>query len=419
LFRFAEANVKVVLPGNGNQSNVLALLKQNLIKKSMLLLVTLLIFTSVVCKAQSPQRINFQSIVRNTNGVIFSNKTLSFKISLLSGSATGEPVYSETHSSTTDAIGLVSLQIGSGTALSGSFATINWGNTAHFIKLEADFNGGNSYVTLGTQELMSVPYAMYAAKTDTASLNLTNRFADKLDKSDFPSGNRRGEFMYWNGDYWTILPPGEPGQSIIIDQERNPTWGCLIPSSAALPSTILTLAVNKPMTPITIATTGVTGILQRILPQGLEASWSANVITISGTPTLAGNFQYLFVLSVNCGQPLVVLGTIEVTPATVPDAPTNVVATAGDGSASVAFVAPSNDGGSDITLYEVLSDPPFTPSPGNGVSATSPITVTGLTNATAYTFQVVAINGVGPSNPSAPSAAVTPAPAVTVPDPPV
>jgi hypothetical protein len=125
LRRFAEANAKVVLPGNGNQSNVLALLKQNLIKKSMLLLVALFIFTSVTLMAQSPQKINFQSIVRNSSGVIFSNKTLSLKISILSDSITGAQVYSETHSSTTDAIGLVSLQIGSGTALSGSFATIN------------------------------------------------------------------------------------------------------------------------------------------------------------------------------------------------------------------------------------------------------------------------------------------------------
>jgi uncharacterized protein (TIGR02145 family) len=252
---------------------------------------------------------------------------------------------------------------------------------------------------------MSVPYAMYAAKTDTASLNLTNRFAAKLNKSDFPSGNSPGEFMYWNGDFWTTLPRGQRGESIIIDQNGNPTWGCLIPSSATMPSTIPTIAVNKPMTPITIATTGVTGITDYNLPPGLQASWSANVITISGTPTQAYTFQYLFVLSVNCGQPLIATGTIVVTPATEPDAPTGVVATAGDGSASVAFVAPSNDGGSDIWGYDVVSNP-------GGfieIGATSPIIVTGLTNGTSYTFTVVARNDVGPSEPSAPSAAVTPA----------
>jgi preprotein translocase subunit SecG len=167
LFRFAESNDMVYEPGNGNQSNVRALPLQNLLKKSMLWLVPLFIFTSVALKAQSPQKINFQSIVRNTSGAIVSNKSVSFKITILSGSISGTPVYSEAHLSTTDAIGLVSLQIGTGTVSSGVFSSIDWGNTLHFIKLEADFNGGNTYVTLGIQELMSVPYALYAVKTDT------------------------------------------------------------------------------------------------------------------------------------------------------------------------------------------------------------------------------------------------------------
>ena len=72
------------------------------------------------------------------------------------------------------------MQIGNGTVLSGVFGNINWGGASHFIKLEADFNGGSNYVVLGTQELMSVPYALYASKTDTSALNLTSRLATKL-----------------------------------------------------------------------------------------------------------------------------------------------------------------------------------------------------------------------------------------------
>jgi hypothetical protein len=176
--RFTEANFIKDMPVNWDKGNLLELSKQKWIKKSMLL-VGLFIFTSVVLKAQSPQKINFQSIVRNTNGVIVSNKSVNFKITILSGTITGTSVYSETHLKTTDAIGLVSLQIGTGTVVSGVFSSIDWGNALHFIKLEADFSGGNTYVTLGTQELMSVPYALYSAKTDTNSLNLTNRFAEK------------------------------------------------------------------------------------------------------------------------------------------------------------------------------------------------------------------------------------------------
>jgi uncharacterized protein (TIGR02145 family) len=83
------------------------------------------------------------------------------------------------------------------------------------------------------------------------------------------------------------------------------------------------------------------------------------------------------------------------------------VATAGDGSASVAFEAPSNNGGSVITEYFVTSDPFILDIGAKG--ATSPITYTGLTNGTAYTFTVAAINSVDTSIASAPSAPVTPA----------
>ena len=95
--------------------------------------------------SQASQRINFQSILRNTNGEVVSNKAVSLRISILSDSITGPAVYVEIHARTTDAGGLMSLQIGNGTAPSTDFATINWGNLAHFIKLEVDFNGGNNY----------------------------------------------------------------------------------------------------------------------------------------------------------------------------------------------------------------------------------------------------------------------------------
>ncbi len=374
--RFAEANAGVAMPVNGVQSNVYALSKENLMKKSMLLLVVFFIFTSVALKAQSPQKINFQSIVRNTNGVIVSNKSVSFKITILSGSTTGTPVYSETHLKTTDAIGLVSLQIGSGTVSSGIFSSLNWGNASHFIKLEADFTGGNTYVTLGTQELMSVPYAMYAAKTDTTSLNLTNRFAEKapvnnpsftgtvggidksmvglgdvnntsdaskpvssatqaaldakvnildtssmlskyLRKADFPSGSSANEILYWNGTKWISLSPGTTGQALIMSS-TGLQWGCIITNSAASPSTTPSLVATTPLTPITIATTGATGIGSATgLPAGVTAVWLADVITISGTPTAAGTFNYTIPLTGGCGS-VSATGIITVTPAPCP-----------------------------------------------------------------------------------------------------
>jgi hypothetical protein len=113
------------------------------------------------------------------------------RISILSGTINDNSVYSETHAKTTDASGLISLQIGNGTVISGIFANIDWGGASHFIKLEVDFSGGSNYVVLGTQELMSVPYALYASKTDTSVLNLASRLATKLNGTDTISLSNR------------------------------------------------------------------------------------------------------------------------------------------------------------------------------------------------------------------------------------
>ena len=205
----------------------------------MYLRIILLILLPIFGFSQAPQKINFQSILRNTLGEVVSNKAISLKISILSGSIYGITVYSETHTKTTDASGLISLQIGNGTVISGAFSTILWGNAAYFIKLEADFNGGSNYVLLGTQELMSVPYALYASKTDTSVLNLTTRLATKLNISDFPLGTTPGNIQYWNGTTWVNLAPGQPGQSLIITATGIPSW-----SGAAYP-TLTTTSVSS------------------------------------------------------------------------------------------------------------------------------------------------------------------------------
>ena len=217
--------------------------------------IIIMLFFPFFSFAQAPQKINFQSILRNSSGEIVANKAVNIRISLLAGSANGSSVFTETHAKTTDASGLISIQIGMGTLVSGVFNSINWGNQAHFIKLEADFNGGSNYVVLGTQELMSVPYALYAGKTDTSVLNLTSRLVTKLNAtdtaslsnridaklniSDFPLGTTPGNMQYWNGTNWVNLAPGLPGQSLIITSTGMPSW-----SGAAYP-TLTTSSVSS------------------------------------------------------------------------------------------------------------------------------------------------------------------------------
>ena len=87
------------------------------------------------------------------------------QISILQGSITGTPVYVETQIPTTNSNGVISIEIGNGTLISGSFSAIDWGNDTYFIKTETDVNGGSAYTITGTSQLLSVPYALYAKNT--------------------------------------------------------------------------------------------------------------------------------------------------------------------------------------------------------------------------------------------------------------
>uniref|UniRef100_UPI0040476453 hypothetical protein n=1 Tax=Algoriphagus sp. TaxID=1872435 RepID=UPI0040476453 len=129
--------------------------------KVLLFLVTLLI--TAAAWAQVPQQISYQSVIRDGNNVVVASSPVGIKISLLQGTAAGTAVYVETHSKTTNANGLVSLEIGTGTVLSGSFASIDWANGPYLVKTETDPTGGTNYSVPGVFALNSVPYALYAA----------------------------------------------------------------------------------------------------------------------------------------------------------------------------------------------------------------------------------------------------------------
>ncbi|OYU82748.1 MAG: hypothetical protein CFE24_14325 [Flavobacterium sp. BFFFF2] len=106
---------------------------------------------------------SYQSVVRNASNQILANQSIGVKISIVEGSITGTVVYSEAHTTTTNASGLFTLEAGGGTPTTGTFSAINWGNGSHYIKSEIDVTGGTNYALSGTMELLSVPYALYAA----------------------------------------------------------------------------------------------------------------------------------------------------------------------------------------------------------------------------------------------------------------
>lgn len=124
---------------------------------------------TIVSFAQSPQMINYQGVARDLSGNPLSNQNISLRISILSGSPTGTNEYSETHSVTTNNLGLFTIQIGNGSVLLGNFSTIDWGGNSHYLQTEMDENGGTSYTLTGTTQMVSVPYALYAEKAGNGS----------------------------------------------------------------------------------------------------------------------------------------------------------------------------------------------------------------------------------------------------------
>ncbi|MCB9323517.1 MAG: hypothetical protein H6571_07220 [Lewinellaceae bacterium] len=113
--------------------------------------------------AQSPQRMSYQAVIRDSNNSLVTNTAVGVQISIIQGSVLGPVVYIETHTQNTNANGLVSLEIGGG----DGFDLIDWANGPYFIKTETDPTGGNNYTISGTSQLMSVPYALYAENSGT------------------------------------------------------------------------------------------------------------------------------------------------------------------------------------------------------------------------------------------------------------
>ena len=131
--------------------------------------------------AQSPQAIQYQAVVRDSDGNLLAEQEVSYEISILSGSATGPVVYTETHTDTTTIQGVSNLEIGRGVPVSGLFEDIDWGTDQYFIKISIDIYGGSSYMVMGTSPILSVPYSLYATKAQDAVNSVNAETAESVD----------------------------------------------------------------------------------------------------------------------------------------------------------------------------------------------------------------------------------------------
>ena len=155
-------------------------MKQHYLQKLRLtkVLIELLVLT-VLCSlntaiAQAPQAIPYQGVARNASGNILSNQSIGLRLSIMDLIPAGTVVYSETHTTATTNLGLFNLNIGSGTPIVGTLAGVVWGVGAKFIKVEMDPAGGVSYIDMGTTQLNSVPYALFAGQSGSTANGTLN-----------------------------------------------------------------------------------------------------------------------------------------------------------------------------------------------------------------------------------------------------
>ena len=123
-------------------------------------------FSSATLHAQAPRAVTQQAVVRDAAGHLRSGRAITLRVSIMQGSPVASPIFVETHSATTNANGLYTILVGQGTAVSGTFAAIDWGSGPFYASTDIDPDGGTNYSITTTQQFLSVPFALFA---DTAA----------------------------------------------------------------------------------------------------------------------------------------------------------------------------------------------------------------------------------------------------------
>jgi hypothetical protein len=137
------------------------------------------LFVSGTLMSQVPQGISYQAIAFNSGGTPVVAGNVGIRISIMDNSVTGTVVYSESHVRLTNNQGLFNLNIGQGSPLTGTFSDIDWATNSKFLKVEIDPAGGTNYTSAGTNQLMSVPYALYSESTNSDNIPALTNIASK------------------------------------------------------------------------------------------------------------------------------------------------------------------------------------------------------------------------------------------------
>lgn len=184
--------------------------------KKTFLYTFLLCMLGLTAMAQSPEAINYQGVARDASGTPIPNQAIGLQISIRGGSPSGTIQYQETHSITTNDLGLFTLQIGQGSVVSGTFATIAWSSNSHYVEVEMDPTGGTAYTSVGVSQLVSVPYALHATTVEI----------DQVDDADNDPANEVNTAIGLTGTNLSITDGGgtltQDLSSLVDDADADP-----------------------------------------------------------------------------------------------------------------------------------------------------------------------------------------------------
>jgi hypothetical protein len=184
-----------------------------------LLIILAAVALSATIWAQSPEKMSYQAVIRNSSSELVTSTAIGMQISILQGSAEGTAVYVERHFPTTNENGLVTLKIGDGTIVSGDFTGIDWSDGPYFLKTETDLNGGANYTISGTSQVLSVPYALHTKTAENFTGTITESQVSDLQayltvetdpaiaENFYFTGAVSGDLLQFNGAKWVRVTP--------------------------------------------------------------------------------------------------------------------------------------------------------------------------------------------------------------------
>lgn len=257
--------------------------------------------------AQVPTKFSYQAVARTSAGTPISNSPIGIRVALLDGGPSGNAVYMETHTVISNPYGVFSLQVGGGNVELGSMSAVPWATGNIWLKIEMDPTGGNNYTSLGSTQLLSVPYAMYAGtalngggsssgdnwgtQTVITNMTLSGNGTGSSPLTIAQQNASNGQVLKWNGTTWAPADDLTGGGSSLIAGSGIAINGSVISNTGDLSNTNELQTISLSGNVLTLSQGG--GSVT--LPNGGGGATvlnDLNDVTINGTPSLGQVLKY-------------------------------------------------------------------------------------------------------------------------------